>query len=120
MAALQGLWEQIALEVDGISNPPDEYSAPGTVASFHGNHFAVHAADGTLLLEGTFAPDASTTPSSVDWIDSMGPDKGKRLPAIYRLEGDHLTFVVSNEGEARPKEFRTGRGQTMRILKKRS
>jgi hypothetical protein len=27
--ALQGSWEQIDLEDSGVSNPPDEHSAPG-------------------------------------------------------------------------------------------
>ena len=119
VAALQGQWEQVALEVDGISNPQDEFSASGTLSRFDGNRFMVHAANGTLLLEGAFSLDASTNPKSVDWIDATGPDKGKRLPAIYRLDGDHFVFVAGNEGAARPSEFRTSPGQTMRSFRRR-
>jgi uncharacterized protein (TIGR03067 family) len=62
LAALQGAWEQVHLEADGISNPPDELSPPGALTTFSGNHFAVRTTDGVLLLEGRFTLDASATP----------------------------------------------------------
>jgi uncharacterized protein (TIGR03067 family) len=116
LAALQGLWEQVGLEVDGILNPPDELSPPGTLTTFDGNHFAVRTVEGILLLEGIFMLDASVTPKAIDYVDSMGLDKGKRLPAIYKLEGDIFTFVAASEGDSRPTIFRTGQGQTMRTF----
>ena len=69
VAALQGSWEQIAIEADGISNPPDSHGAPGALTTFAGDHFEVRALDGTLLLAGTFTLDASTRPKSITWID---------------------------------------------------
>jgi uncharacterized protein (TIGR03067 family) len=116
LAALQGSWEQVDFEENGISNPPDDYGALGTLTTFHHNHFSVHAVDGTLLLEGRFELDASTVPKTVDWIDAIGPDAGKRLLAIYRLEGDHFVFIAADEGSPRPTEFRTSAGQTMRTF----
>ena len=50
----------------------------------------------------------------------MGPDAGKILPAIYKLDGDHFVFIAGDEGAPRPTEFRTGPGQTMRSFVRRS
>jgi uncharacterized protein (TIGR03067 family) len=114
LAALQGSWEQVAFEENGISNPPDAYGASGLLTTIIQNHFAVRTGEGVLLLEGGFELDDSATPKAVDWIDSMGPDAGKKLPAIYRLDGDLFAFVAADAGAPRPTEFRTRAGQTMR------
>ena len=114
LAALQGTWEQVAHEADGITNPPDEYGALGAITTFSGQHFAVHARDGELLLEGNFTLDATTTPKSITWTDAIGADAGKQLPASYVLDGDHFVFIAADEGCSRPYEFRTVPGLTMR------
>jgi uncharacterized protein (TIGR03067 family) len=119
LKALQGRWEQLSLEIDGVVNPPDDLSPPGGVTTFTGDRFAVHDPDGALLLEGTFTLDASTDPKQVNWTDAIGPDAGKTLPAIYRLEGDHFVFIAADAGAPRPAEFRTGPGQIMRIFARR-
>src|SRR5262249_36124865 len=119
VAALQGSWEQVGLEADGFSNPPDAHSAPGALTTFVGNHFEVRTLAGTLLLAGTFTLDASTKPKSITWIDSMGEDMGRPLPAIYMLEGDNFVFIAGNEGTPRPCVFQTTAGQTMRTFVRR-
>lgn len=119
LAALQGAWEQVALEVDGVSNPPDDLSPHGALTTFNNSNFAVHAAEGALLLEGAFTLDASATPKTIDWVDATGPDSGKRLPAIYKLEGDLFVFIAADEGAPRPTAFRAGPGQTMRTFFRR-
>jgi uncharacterized protein (TIGR03067 family) len=119
VTALQGSWEQVALEVDGVSNPPDDLSPPGMMTTFRDNHFAVRTADGALLLEGSFTLDASADPKAITWTDTMGPDAGKQLPAIYRLDGDVFTFIAADAGASRPTVFRTGPGQTMRSFVRR-
>jgi uncharacterized protein (TIGR03067 family) len=115
-AALQGKWEQVAHEADGIIGPPDEHGAPGAITTFKGNHFAVHTVEGALLLEGIFVLDASLDPKAVTWVDAIGDDAGKHLPASYVLEGDHFQFIAGDEGAPRPVVFRTAPGQTMRTF----
>jgi len=119
LAALQGAWEQISFEENGIPNAPDQTGAPDAITTFAENHFAVRTPEGVVLLEGHFELDASTSPKSVDWIDAIGPDAGKRLPAIYQLDGDHFIFIAADEGAPRPTAFHTGAGQTMRSFVRR-
>jgi uncharacterized protein (TIGR03067 family) len=120
LAALQGSWERVGFEENGISNPPDPYGgALGSLTTIAGTHFAVRSVGGALLLEGRFELDASTMPKSVNWIDAIGPDAGKTLPAIYKIEGDAFVFIAADEGAQRPTVFRTGTGQTMRTFVRR-
>jgi uncharacterized protein (TIGR03067 family) len=103
---LQGQWEHVLLEVDGVESAADDLSPPGGLTSFASNLFTVHASDGALLLEGSFTLDASTDPKQVNWLDATGADAGKVLAAIYRLDGDHFVFVAADPGAPRPIEFR--------------
>jgi len=114
LAMLQGTWEQISMEEDGVIDPPDTHGAPGATTTIIGNGFSVMTRDGHVLLEGTFELDARTEPKSITWIDATGPDAGKRLPASYILDGDRFVFIAADEGAPRPTDFRTKPGLTMR------
>lgn len=118
--ALQGTWQQVSLEDSGVLNPPDAHSAPGAITTITDDHFEVLTVDGKRLLAGRFFLDSTTHPKSITWIDAMGDDAGKLLPASYRLEGDEFVFIAADEGMPRPRVFSTGPGQTMRTFVRRS
>ena len=111
---LQGTWTQTRFEENGIIDPPDVHGGRGTITTIEGDTFAVHRPGGELLLAGRFILDPTTTPRSITWIDSMGDDAGKSLPASYVLEGDSFVFIAADEGMARPVEFVTLPGLTLR------
>ena len=119
LAALQRCWEQVYLEVCGIPNPPDQYTAPDALMTINGNRFSVCRTTGEVMLEGVFELNATTSPKSITWIDAFGPDAGKRLPASYQLERDSFMFIAADEGAPRPLVFRTGPGLTMRAFVRR-
>jgi uncharacterized protein (TIGR03067 family) len=118
LAHLQGAWTQVHLEVDGIANPPDDYTSPGARLTIAGNAFVVRHASGEILLHGIFELNAATAPKSITWIDAVGADAGKRLPASYHLTPDSFTFIAADPGAPRPLVFRTIPGQTMRAFKR--
>ncbi|MGY2041192.1 TIGR03067 domain-containing protein [Pseudomonas pergaminensis] len=118
--ALQGAWEQTALEDSGVLNPIDAHSAPGALTTITGDRFEVKTVSGEVLLAGRFFLDSSTVPKSITWIDAIGEDAGKQLPASYRLEGDEFVFIAADESMPRPIEFNTGPGQTMRTFVRRT
>lgn len=113
---LQGHWLQTALEDNGVLNPADGHSAPGAITTIEGDRFRVVTVSGEVLLAGSFSLDPRTSPKSITWVDSIGEDAGKRLPASYRLDGDHFVFIAADEGMPRPTVFSTGPGQTMRTF----
>jgi uncharacterized protein (TIGR03067 family) len=111
---LQGTWTQTRFEENGVINPPDIHGGNGAITTIEGDTFAVHLPDGKLLLAGRFIIDPTTTPRSITWIDSMGDDAGKQLPASYVLEGDSFVFIAGDEGMPRPVEFVTSPRLTLR------
>jgi uncharacterized protein (TIGR03067 family) len=114
LAALQGVWEQVALEVDGQRLPSDELSPAGGRSTFIRDRFEVHGPAGALLLAGTFELDARQSPKQITWFDSIGEDADKSLPAIYRLEADVFEFIAGTT--RRPLRFHTEPGETMRTF----
>lgn len=118
--ALQGAWEQTSLEDNGVLNPPDAHTAPGAITTITGEHFEVKTVSGEVLLAGRFSLDSTTVPKSITWVDSIGEDAGKQLPASYRLEGDEFVFIAADESMPRPLSFSTGPGQTMRTFVRRT
>lgn len=119
LQALQGIWEQTALEDSGVLNPIDAHSAPGALTTIAGDRFEVTTVNGDVLLAGRFFLDSTTTPKSITWIDSIGDDAGKQLPASYRLKDDEFVFIAADEHMPRPTQFSTGPGQTMRTFVRR-
>jgi len=118
---LQGIWEQVGVEADGIANPADEYGAAGTLTVFDRDEFSVVSAQGHVLLKGKFHLDATTIPRQATWVDETGPDAGKHLPGIYNLSGDNFVFVAAgDETVSKPTDFRTEPGQTLRRFVRRS
>lgn len=118
--ALQGAWEQTSLEDNGVLNPPDAHTAPGAITTITGEHFEVKTVSGEVLLAGRFSLDSTTVPKSITWVDSIGEDAGKQLPASYRLEGDEFVFIAADKSMPRPLSFSTGPGQTMRTFVRRT
>ncbi|MBN2993678.1 TIGR03067 domain-containing protein [Pseudomonas cedrina subsp. fulgida] len=120
LQALQGAWEQTSLEDSGVLNPIDAHTAPGAIMTITGDRFEVKTVAGEVLLAGRFYLDSSTVPKRITWVDAMGDDAGKHLPASYRLDGDEFVFIAADEGMPRPLAFSTGPGQTMRTFVRRS
>jgi len=118
--ALQGAWEQTSLEDNGVLNPVDAHSAPGALTTITDDRFEVRTTSGEVVLAGRFSLDSSTVPKTITWIDSIGEDAGKHLPASYRLDRDEFVFIAADEGMPRPTTFSTGPGQTMRTFVRRT
>ncbi|MFB3305905.1 TIGR03067 domain-containing protein [Pseudomonas sp. AMR01] len=118
--ALQGTWEQTSLEDSGVLNPIDAHSAPGAITTITDDRFEVTTVTGDVLLAGRFVLDSATTPKSITWVDSIGDDAGKPLPASYYLDAQNFVFIAADEGMPRPSVFSTGPGQTMRTFVRRA
>ena len=112
--SLQGKWTQIALEENGVVDSPDTHGADGAVMTISGWSFHVAAPNGKTLIEGRFALNAAANPKCIDWMDSVGEDAGKTLPAIYRLSDDQFEFAAADADMERPKGFHGGQGITIR------
>lgn len=113
---LQGKWRQVRFEENGLIDPVDTHSAPGAVLTISGNNFHVGLAGEDVILEGCFSLDACPFPKAITWIDAIGEDAGKSLPAIYDLSDENFIFVAADEGMPRPTAFASIEGLTLRAF----
>jgi uncharacterized protein (TIGR03067 family) len=97
---LQGTWYRVAFARKNARFGED----PDDTITYNGNEFTMKAYGVTLA--GTFEiVDATGEPKQMDLICTEGRHKGKRLRAIYRIEGDRLETCTDDGNDNRPKEF---------------
>jgi uncharacterized protein (TIGR03067 family) len=66
--------------------------------------------------QGTVKLDPSAKPKAMDITGTEGPNKGKKIPAIYELEGDTLKICYDLSGKSRPTEFKTTEGTQLFLV----
>ena len=114
LKALAGNYSIKAMERAGKSAPAEVISAYEGV-TIEGDTI-------TLKIKGEnkiakLKLDPSMTPPALDLIPSDGPDQGKSLPGIYKLEKDSLIIVLGRAGQERPKDFSAaGEDETKVVL----
>jgi serine/threonine-protein kinase len=111
---LQGTWSRVAIEVGNkrfVENPAD-------TLTYSGDRFTIRE-QGKTTLAGTFAiVDEAGEPKRMDLICTEGRHQGKRLRAIYRIQGNRLELCTDDGTDARPKWF-SGADGFYRILKRK-
>jgi uncharacterized protein (TIGR03067 family) len=101
---MQGTWSIESIEKEG--KPLDKDSLKNRRVVIQGNRYTVK--DGERILDaGTYKIDATVTPKTIDISPNAGPNAGKKLLGIYKLDGDDRSIVFAGPSEDRPKQFRT-------------
>ena len=118
LAKFQGAWQLVSAETDGKKTPEDVVAKIRVVIS--GKTHTVRFGDEVLAHDVGFEVDPTASPRSTTDTINDGPDKGKEIRGIYRLEGDTLTSCVGPVGGPRPVEFtaKAGSGQTLRVFRR--
>jgi len=62
------------------------------------------------LDKGTYTIDPAAKPKTIDVTGVEGPNAGKKMPAIYELDGDMLRICYGLGGSPRPTEFKSPAG----------
>jgi len=115
----QGTWQAVSFVREGKETSKEivdsiERVVEGdhVVWKRNGKSFA-----GTMM---ELIPDSD--PPAIDLIPDGGPNREKRVRAIYKLKGDTLTLCTSDPDKPRPKEFRAepGSGQTLMTFRRKS
>ncbi|MBN9122044.1 MAG: TIGR03067 domain-containing protein [Planctomycetes bacterium] len=68
--------------------------------------------------EGAFTIDPTKSPKEVDVKPTGGPNKGKTVKAIYKLDGDTFTACYNFDADkgARPEKFESKEGTTHLLI----
>jgi uncharacterized protein (TIGR03067 family) len=112
---LQGTWMAVSGEKEGKDDPEAKEHA----IVFEGDKFSIKKGD-KVIVQGTFKIDASKAPKTMDLAITEGPEKVKDKTAlsIYVLDGDELTWCVSEPGSSeRPEKLVTKEGVKRMLVK---
>jgi uncharacterized protein (TIGR03067 family) len=114
---LEGEWRMIDAIMNGARM--DEASMQWVRRVNQGNISTVYAGPQTML-KVEFTHDRAQSPGAIDYLNLIGPNKGKRQQGIYSLKNGALSICMSAPGAARPGDFQTakGDGRTYTVWKK--
>jgi uncharacterized protein (TIGR03067 family) len=101
--ALQGTWTPTSGEVAGKKFP--EALLKMMSLTINGDKYVVKA--GEVTDQGTVKIDVSKKLKAMDIVGTEGPTKGKKMLAIYELDGDTLRVCYDLTGKERPTEFKS-------------
>jgi uncharacterized protein (TIGR03067 family) len=72
---------------------------------------------GEIIDDATFTVDAAKKPREMDIKPTGGPQKGKLVRVIYKLDGDTLTMCYDHEKpENRQSKFESKEGTTVLLI----
>src|SRR5262249_20988704 len=109
LKALQGVWELVRLNQEGIET---RLPSGGYLVTVSGARVR-YAQGGRQASEWSITLDATKDPKHINFRSAAG----KVLPGIYRLDKDRWTVCCNTIGDGkRPTAFKTGKGQSMEVL----
>jgi uncharacterized protein (TIGR03067 family) len=112
---IQGTWLPVKAELGGA--PMKEEVLKIITLKLDGGKYEVMAEN---VDKGTYTMDAAAKPKTIDITGTEGPNVGKKIPAIYELNGDTLRICYGLGGSSRPSEFKSLSGtQTFLVTYKR-
>lgn len=101
--ALQGTWSLASAVMAG--NPFPEQLVKTISLTLKDGRYTVMVGQGKD--EGTAKHDAGKNPKTMEITGTDGPNKGKTMLAIYKINGDSLTICYDLTGKAYPTEFKS-------------
>lgn len=100
---LDGTWSALAADIGG-EPMPEEIRKTIRLVIHEGTYsvtVAGHPDNGIVVL------DPAKQPKAMDITGTSGPNKDKRILAIYETTGDTLRICYDLSGNARPTAFKT-------------
>ena len=118
LAKFQGTWQLIAATTDG--NKATDENVRQVRVTIIGNKQTVRFRNEVIVRDVSFELDPTKTPKETTDTLSEGPNKGKQIRGIYRLDGDKLVSCVAPLGKERPDEFASlpGSGHSLRVFQR--
>ena len=109
---IDGAWLPSSAELGGKKFPDEVRKA--IKLEVKDNKYTVTV--GTAVDQGTVKLDPSAKPKALDITGTDGPNKGKKIPAIYERKGDTLRICYDLSGKSRPTEFKTETGTQLFLV----
>ena len=116
----QGVWVLTSSRTDGRDTPPEGIKQLADLKIIVKSDTWTCKVGDETQFDGTFRLDPTKTPKRFDFTNTSGENKGKTFLAIYKLEGDTLTYCEAAQGKLRPSEFaaKPASGRTLNVFKR--
>jgi len=108
----EGVWAAVAGELGG-KKFPDEILKSFELTLTQDTYYL---RSGEAPDRGMLKVDSSKQPMAMDITGTEGPNKGRTILAIYKLEGERLTICYDLSGASRPSEFTTRTGTQLFLV----
>jgi uncharacterized protein (TIGR03067 family) len=105
---IQGRWKPVSIERGG--KPIASRTEPNDKMALVIEGDKYDWTGGDVPMGGTYTLDPSKTPKEIDLTPSGGPNRGRILKGIYRIQGDTLKVCLAGPGEGRATEFESKEG----------
>ena len=102
---IQGSWLPVKAELGG--GPMKDEVLKKITLKLESGKYEVSAEN---VDKGTYMLDTAAKPKTIDIIGTEGPNVGKKIPAIYELDGDTLRICYGLGSSLRPTEFKSPSG----------
>ncbi len=93
----QGTWQIVSFSREGSETPGEVLEEIERVVK---GDRVVWYRDGKTFAATTTELDPTTDPPAIEVIPEGGPNRGKRILGIYKLDGDVLTICMTEPGAA--------------------
>lgn len=113
---MQGTWRVILVEFGGKKATKEENEKVNFRLVVEGERYTVYLND-EKFTSGRMKLDPAKKPKEMDTREEEGPNKGKTLQSIYKIEGDVMMACFNVPGGQRPTEFKTEEGSEQMLLK---
>lgn len=114
---LDGRWKGVSLELDGRKAPEESLKEGGwVIKGLEVEFFGPGTGDGS---KASIKLDSGKTPKHFDLVGLEGPQKGKKMEGIFKIEKDKLFICLRNPDAAekgRPTEFKTEAGSGLGLV----
>jgi len=109
---IDGAWLPSSAELGGKKFPDEVRKTIKLVVK--DNQYTVTV--GTEVDKGTVKLDPSAKPKALDITGTEGPNKDKKILAIYERNGDRLRVCYDLGGKSRPTGFKTEAGTQLFLV----
>lgn len=111
-ATLDGVWLPVEAEFSG--KPFADKVLKTMKLTMSAGKYSVNISDS--VDKGEYKVKSSVQPKELDIVGTDGPAKGKRILAIFELNGDSLRVCYDFDGKTRPAAFKTEEGGTQFLV----
>jgi uncharacterized protein (TIGR03067 family) len=100
---MAGTWRVISFELDGEKTPAEQLEKRRSIYRADGTIIVQRA--GKTVTQGTTKIDPTKKPKQSEATFTEGELQGKRVLAIYEIDGDDMKACYALPGQDRPTEF---------------